>query len=43
MGGILWMGLGVVLVGAILIGSPLLTVLILVFLGLYGIVSLVKS
>lgn len=43
LGGILGMGLGVLLVGVILIASPLLTVLVLAFLGLYGIVSLVKS
>lgn len=43
LGGIMAMGLGVVLVGIILITSPLITVLVIAFLGLYGIVSLVKS
>lgn len=43
LGGVLAMGIGVVLVGVILVTSPLITVLVIAFLGLYGIVSLVKS
>jgi hypothetical protein len=42
LGGILAMGLGILLVGVILIASPLLTVLILIFLSLYGVVSAFK-
>ncbi|HET9237479.1 MAG TPA: hypothetical protein VFO10_09530 [Oligoflexus sp.] len=43
LGGIMAMGLGVALVGVILVTSPLITVLVIAFLGVYGIVSLVKS
>lgn len=39
LGGILAMLLGVGLVGVILIASPLLTVVILIFLSIYGIVA----
>lgn len=42
-GGVFAMGIGALLVGVILIASPLLTVLILIFLAGYGIASLVKS
>jgi hypothetical protein len=42
LGGIVAMLLGVALVGVILIASPLLTVLILIFLCLYGIVAAVR-
>ncbi len=42
LGGILAMGLGILLVGVILIASPLLTVLILIFLSIYGIVSALR-
>jgi len=35
--------LGVVLVGVILIASPLLTVMILIFLSIYGIVSAMRQ
>jgi hypothetical protein len=39
LGGILAMLLGIGLVGVILIASPLLTVVILLFLSIYGIVA----
>jgi hypothetical protein len=42
LGGILAMGLGVGLVGIILISSPFLTVIILIFLAIYGLVSAFK-
>ncbi|HYX33589.1 MAG TPA: hypothetical protein VE954_10780 [Oligoflexus sp.] len=42
LGGIVAMLLGVLLVGVILIASPLLTVVILVFLSIYGIVTALK-
>ena len=42
-GGLLAMILGVLLVGVILIASPLLTVLILVFLALYGITLILRN
>lgn len=41
-GGILAMFLGIVLVGVILIASPLLTVVILLFLSIYGLVSMMR-
>lgn len=41
-GGIVAMLLGVLLVGLILIASPLLTVVILVFLSIYGIASAMR-
>lgn len=43
LGGIFAMGLGAVLVGVILIASPLLTVLVILALGIYGIASLVRK
>ena len=42
-GSIVAMFLGIGLVGIILIASPFLTVVILVFLAIYGVVSMVKS
>lgn len=42
-GGVFAMILGAFLVGVILIASPLLTVLILSFLALYGLVALFKK
>lgn len=42
LGGILAMFLGIALVGVILIASPLLTVLILLFLSIYGIVTAMR-
>ncbi len=42
LGGILAMFLGIVLVGVILIASPFLTVVILIFLSIYGIVSMLR-
>jgi hypothetical protein len=41
-GGIIAMLLGVLLVGVILIASPLLTVVILVFLSVYGIATAIR-
>ncbi len=42
LGGILAMFLGITLVGVILIASPFLTVVILIFLSIYGIVSMLR-
>jgi hypothetical protein len=42
LGGILAMGLGIGLVGLILIASPFLTVVILLFLVIYGLVTAFK-
>jgi hypothetical protein len=42
LGGILAMGLGFGLVGLILIASPFLTVIILIFLVIYGLVTAFK-
>ena len=42
LGGILAMGLGIGLVGIILIASPFLTVIILIFLAIYGLVTVFK-
>lgn len=42
LGGILAMGLGIGLVGLILIASPFLTVIILIFLVIYSVVSAFK-
>ncbi|WP_141733352.1 hypothetical protein [Oligoflexus tunisiensis] len=42
-GGIIAMLLGAIVVGIILIASPFLTVLILLFLAIYGIVAALKS
>jgi hypothetical protein len=43
LGGIFAMGLGAALVALILIASPLLTVLIILALGIYGLASLVRK
>jgi hypothetical protein len=43
LGGVLAMGLGAALVAVILIASPLLTVLVLLALGIYGIASLARK
>ncbi len=42
LGGILAMFMGIALVGVILIASPFLTVVILIFLSIYGIVSMLR-
>ncbi len=42
LGGILAMFMGIALVGVILIASPFLTVVILIFLSIYGIVSMMR-
>lgn len=43
LGGVLAMILGALLVGVILIASPLITVLVVAFLALYGLVTLFRG